>query len=123
MVFLVFLSLLVELQVPWPFLWTLVLIGVCPHFLYRMGLVRPHLLSLFLLLLGLYALFTERWVLLFTVSVCYPLCYTAFHTLPILLLMVIGGWHMFGRPWSLRPLLVSLVGVTLGCLLHPPHAP
>jgi len=102
-----------------PFIWTLIGFGVNYTFLQRVCMIRPHVLSVVLILLFVEALWKrQRWKLLL-ISVVYPLAYTAAHLL-ILIAIIYGAvlW-LHQRKFKIRPLLLTLAGTTVGMLIHP----
>jgi len=101
-------------------LWALVPLSASVMFIFRFGLVRPHLLSITLALLYLWAASRGRLVMLFVVSAIYPWAYVAFWQIPLLLLLALEtALVLSGKQFQWRPAAVTLAGLTLGVVLHP----
>jgi hypothetical protein len=105
--------------VRFPGLWTLVPLAASCAFVYRFALVRPHLLSIALSLVVLWAATRGRLLILALASAIYPWAYVAWH-LPVFLVLVAEGARLLSgeRPrW--KPTLVAFAGVAVGVALHP----
>jgi hypothetical protein len=101
-------------------LWALIPLAGSVLFISRFLLVRPHLLSIALALIFLWAAARSRLVVLAAVSALYPLTYIAFWQLPCLLLVAAETAHFLsGKRIRWRPAAVVLAGITLGVLIHP----
>lgn len=99
--------------------WALLPLGTAMY-LYRFSQVRPHLVSIALALLLLWACVREQRLLLFTTAFLYPLCYVAFWQIPLLLLAAAeGGRLLSGGGFSRRTPLIVLAGLAAGVALHP----
>lgn len=88
-------------------------------FIARLGMIRSHVLSMLLLVLGLHFLLQRRWTALLVLGFVYAWCYTV----PFVLAMtavpfVLGAWLGGERP-DLRLPLAAGVGSVLGLALHP----
>ncbi|MCP4006225.1 MAG: hypothetical protein GY725_18735 [bacterium] len=115
----VFFAICVRERVRFAGLWTLIVLTSSSAFIWRFSIVRPHLISISLVLILSWAAVRRRWALLFVVSVLYPLCYTAWH-LPLILLAIVEAvrWLAEGRiEW--RVLALTTLGLALGIALHP----
>ncbi|MBI2191786.1 MAG: hypothetical protein HYU36_07370 [Planctomycetes bacterium] len=106
-----------------PLLWTLVLLGSGPVFLYRMALPRPHVLSLLLLLLTAYCLHRRRCRSLAVLGFVYAWSYAASHLILILAILFNLSLLLARKRPDLRTLLYTAGGLVLGLLSHPhfPH--
>ncbi len=101
-------------------LWALVPLSASIIFIFRFALVRPHLLSITLALVYLWAAARGRLVMLAAVSAIYPWAYVAFWQIPCLLLLALEtALVLSGERLRWRPAAVTIAGLTLGVLLHP----
>jgi len=101
-------------------LWALVPLSASVIFIFRFGLVRPHLLSIMLSFLFLWAAARGRLVILAAVSAIYPWAYVAFWQIPFLLLLAFeAALVLSGERLQWRPAAVSIAGLALGVALHP----
>jgi hypothetical protein len=99
--------------------WALLPLGTT-IFLYRFTQVRPHLFSIALAMLLVWAYCRRRFVLLFVVGLLYPLWYVAFWQIPLLLVLAAeGGRLLHGERWRWQPPLVLVIGIAVGIVLHP----
>jgi len=106
-------------RVPLAGLWAALPLAASAVFVYRFSVVRPHLLSIALASLALWAASRQRLVPLFVASAIYPWAYVAWQ-LPIGLVLVaeLARWLSGGRvAW--KPLPVALAGVAVGVAAHP----
>jgi hypothetical protein len=100
-------------------LWALLPLG-CSEFVFRIGLVRPHLLSITLALTLMWAFVRKRLYLLAVVAFLYPLTYVAFWQIPLILILAAQSARLLSGekpPW--RPVTVVIGGIVLGLALHP----
>jgi hypothetical protein len=101
-------------------LWALLPLGTT-IFLYRFCQVRPHLFSIALALLLVWAYCRRKMLLLFLTALLYPLFYVAFWQIPLLLVMAAEGGRLLAgekrRGWQQLLLLVG--GIVAGVVLHP----
>lgn len=99
--------------------WALLPLGTT-IFLYRFSQVRPHLFSMALAMLFLWAYCRRRTLTLFLVSLLYPLFYVAFWQIPLLLVLAAeGGRLLKGDRFRWRQPAAVLVGLAVGLVLHP----
>jgi hypothetical protein len=117
--FLLFYHLLRFLKISYPFFWTFVLFVFSPLFLFRLLLLRPHVIDLIFLLLSLWALFNRHLFSLFFLTFLFAF----FHQLaPILFLVVLifsSGESLIKKEFQWQPVLASFLGLILGILIHP----
>ncbi len=107
-------------QVRFPGLWTFLALASSQYFIYRFLLVRPHLLSITLAPVFLWAAVRGRYVVLAAVSVVYPWSYIAFWQLPCLLLVASEAARLLaGGQVRWRSAAVSLAGIAAGVAIHP----
>lgn len=100
-------------------LWALLPLGTT-IFLYRFSQVRPHLFSIALALLLVWAYCRQRPVLLFLAALLYPLCYVAFWQIPLLLVLAAeGGRLLSGERFRWQSPLLLVSGLVAGVVLHP----
>ncbi len=85
----------------------------------RYDLLRPHLLSMMLLLLAALAISRSSKRGLAFVSFLYPLCYTAWQTLWILCVFVAGILWFFRRERLWYLVLIPPLGLAAGIFAHP----
>jgi hypothetical protein len=100
--------------------WALLPLGTA-IFVYRFSQVRPHLLSIALAIVMLWAYSRRHHILLVLTAVLYPLTYVAFWQIPLLLVLAAEGGRLLSgkQKFDVRlPLLLS-GGLALGILLHP----
>jgi len=105
--------------VRWAGVWALVPLAASDVFLFRFALVRPHVLSIALSLVALWAAARGRLVALGIVAFLYPWTYVAWQ-LPLVLVAVAEAARLASgaRPrW--RPAAVALVATAAGVAVHP----
>ena len=105
--------------VPLPWLWVVLMLASGVMFLFRMNLTRPHLLAVPLAVLAAHLMLRRHVLGTFLVSMFFPLCYTAAHLLPGMVLVYAAACVFKKEPFPWRLLLASFAGVLLGLLLHP----
>lgn len=105
------------IRLPW--LWVLLVAALGNHFLFRMQSVRPQLLSILLLLLGVDALLRDRRRTLFVVGFLYSWSYAAPQLLVVFAaLQALAAW-IIDRRFDGRALAAASAGVAAGMILHP----
>lgn len=97
----------------------LIIAAVSSLFLVRMQQLRPHHLSILLLLSALHLMAARRHRWLGVVAVLYSLSYTAWQVLPLLCLLCFLVFGLLNRSWRAGLVLWPLGGIALGILLHP----
>lgn len=103
----------------WPLLFTAIPLAAGGLFIARLGMIRSHVLSMALLMIGIHFLLKEKWRALFILGFVYAWSYT----MPFVLLMtavpfVIGKWiGKGGFDWKLP--LAAGAGSILGLVIHP----
>jgi len=101
-------------------LWALLPLVTSDVFVFRFGLVRPHLMSIPLAFLVLWSAARGRLVLLAVVSAFYPWSYVAFWQLPLILLVAVEAARLLsGERLRWKPAAAVLAGIVLGWALHP----
>jgi hypothetical protein len=99
--------------------WALLPLG-CSEFLFRLGLVRPHLLSITFALVVMWAFARERLYLLAAVAFLYPLTYVAYWQIPLILTLAAESAPLLaGERVRWKPVAVLAGGISLGLALHP----
>ena len=99
--------------------WALLPLG-CSEFVFRLGLVRPHLLSITLALIVMWAFARERLYLLAAAVFFYPLTYVAFWQIPLLLIIAAEAARLLaGERVRWKPVAIVIAGITIGLALHP----
>lgn len=103
-----------------PGLWALMPLSCSILFIFRFSLVRPHLLSIALALVVLWAACQGRFVVLAVASAIYPIAYVAFWQIPCLLLFaVVSAQLLSSRRVQWKPFAVAASGIAVGVALHP----
>lgn len=101
-------------------IWAILPLITSDVFLYRFALVRPHLLSITLAIILLWAALRGRYLLLAAVSALYPWSYVAFWQLPLILLGIVeAARFLSGERVQWKPAAVSVAGIVIGWALHP----
>jgi hypothetical protein len=101
-------------------IWALLPLALSSSFTYRFAQVRPHLLSISLAILLLWAIARSKLVLAVIVSIIYPWAYVAFWQIPLLLLLAAeAGRFLHQKRVAWKPALAVLVGIAAGVLVHP----
>lgn len=99
--------------------WALLPLGTAIY-LYRFSQVRPHLFSITLAMLLVWAYCRRKYLLLFVTALLYPLFYVAFWQIPLLLVVAAEGGRALGRePFRWHPLVLLAAGIATGVALHP----
>ncbi len=100
-------------------LWVLLTL-TCSEFVFRLALVRPHLLSITLALIILWAYAHGRLRILAAASIIYPLSYVAFWQIPLILVVAAESARMLsGEQIRWKPGLTVIAGLAAGVVLHP----
>jgi hypothetical protein len=100
-------------------LWALVPLAASSIFVFRFALVRPHVLSIALALIVLWAATRGRLLALAISSAIYPWAYVAWE-LPLLLVFVSEmGRLLSGEPIRIKPMLIVLASTAAGIAFHP----
>ncbi|NTW65176.1 MAG: hypothetical protein HGB21_02510 [Nitrospirae bacterium] len=89
-------------------------------FVFRFALVRPHLLSIALSILLLWALSRDKLRYTAIIAALYPLTYVAFWQIPLILLFAVESARILsGEPMRWRPAFTVLAGLVVGIAVHP----
>ena len=100
-------------------LWVLLPLA-CGAFVFRFAQVRPHLLSIALAILLLWAVARGKLLIVAIVALIYPLAYVAFWQIPLAIIVAAeSGRVLAGQPIRWQPAAVAAAGVAAGVLLHP----
>jgi len=106
-------------RVPYAGIWTL-LLPTCSEFVFRLALVRPHLLSITLALILIWAYARGRLRIIAIVAFLYPLSYVAFWQIPLILVAAAESARLLaGERARWKPALIVLAGIAAGVALHP----
>lgn len=101
-------------------LWALLPLTGSLLFFFRFILVRPHLLSIALAPVFLWAAVRGRLRVLAVVSIIYPWAYVAFWQMPCLLLFTAeAACFLSGKRLRWEPSAVALAGIVVGIAIHP----
>ncbi len=103
----------------WPWFWTALIPALGSHWLFRMQEVRPHLLSVLLLLLGIHALLQSRWRMLAILGFIYSWSYAAPHLIVVFAAIHAVALKAAGEKLEWRGLAVSAGGVLTGLVVNP----
>ncbi len=106
-------------RVPLAGLWALVPLLASSAFLYRFALVRPHVLSIALALVVLWAAARQRWWVLALASAIYPWAYVAWQLPVVLALLAEGARALGGRRPAWRGPAIAAAAIAVGVALHP----
>jgi len=99
--------------------WVFLVPALGNHFLFRMQEVRPAILSVILLLLGVHGLLNSRRRMLFVLGFVYSWTYTAPHLLVVFAVIdALARWAADGR-FEWRGLAYAAAGVAAGLVFHP----
>lgn len=102
----------------WP-VWILLLLAVPYDFFFRMHMVRVQSFSLLVMLLGLWALFERKYILLGILSFLYVTLYGGFFFLPIFVFIYFCVHAIRKKEFLWTPLFWSFGGMALGFLTDP----
>lgn len=103
----------------WPVFFAALPLGMGGLFIARLGMIRSHVLSMLLILLGVHFLLRRRWPALFVLGFVYAWSYTV----PFVLLLTavpfaVGQW-LFRGGFDWRSVAAAGLGSTLGLAVHP----
>jgi len=105
--------------VPLAGVWSLLPLVASGAFTFRFALVRPHLLSIPLAVLLVWALARRKLVVVGLASAAYPWAYVAW-PLPIVLAAIVEATHaVAGKKPRWQPAGVAALGIAAGLALHP----
>ncbi|MFN7160009.1 MAG: hypothetical protein ACK4NC_00180 [Candidatus Gracilibacteria bacterium] len=102
----------------WP-VWIMLLLAVPYDFFFRMHMVRVQSISLLVMLLGLWALFEQKYKLLGVLCFLYVTLYGGFFFLPIFVGIYFVVHYIRNREFLWTPLLWAFGGMALGFLTSP----
>ena len=115
----VFYRILCAEKVLSPGLWTMAMLISSGGFLMRFALVRPHLISITLLLAITWAAIHKKWMWLGLLSFLYPFFYIAWHAVLILLLLVESSRFFAQRTIAVQNLAISMCAMAIAVMMHP----
>lgn len=118
-VFLALFLILRHQRVPAPTFFVMLLASMGGGFLVRLTMVRSHVLSISLALLGLHLLMQRRHRALFVLGFVYAWSYTVPLVLVLLAAPFVFGRYLAGDRFDWRSLLGATLGVAAGLLIHP----
>ncbi len=110
------------LQVRAPLLWWFALLSSGTQFTWRLLLVRPHVMMLVFMLLGVLAMTQRRWKWLIPIGMGYAYAHSAPHNLVAIAIIYTATVFLSEKRFEWKPPVYSLIGVLLGYTLHP-HFP
>ena len=109
-------------HVKWAGIWALLPLA-SSAFLFRFALVRPHLLSISLSILLLWALSRNKLLFSAIIAAIYPLSYVAFWQIPLILVIAVeSARFLSGEPLRWRPAFTVLAGMYCWCSCSPKHS-
>jgi len=120
----VFFRILKSFDPKWGWLGMILLAAMASSRVYhRLVFVRPHVLSVLLLLLGLQAIVRKKWWIVGTISFLYAYSYSAPHLLAVVGLIASAVLSVDEKRIEWRPLAYSLGGLVTGLVANPyfPH--
>lgn len=100
-------------------LWALVPLAASGVFVFRFALVRPHLLSIALAFVVLWAASRGRMAILAVSSAIYPWTYVAWQLPVVFVLIAEGARLLSGERCRWKPAAAAVAGMALGVALHP----
>lgn len=100
-------------------LWALAPLLVCEVFVFRFSLLRPHLMSIALVCLLLWAAARRRVVAVAVLSALFPLCYIAWQLPLVAVFFAELAQVLAGRRVNWRTGAAAVLGLLLGLALHP----
>jgi len=106
-------------RVECPLLWTLLALASSGVFVLRFSIVRPHLLSITLSLVLLWAAARGKTAIVAVASFVFPFAYTAWHLTLVLVGIAMVADLASGRRPGWRIPLAAVLGLLAGILLHP----
>jgi hypothetical protein len=100
-------------------LWALVPLAASSVFIFRFALVRPHLLSIALAFVVLWAASRGRFAILAVTSAIYPWVYVAWQLPVVFVLLAEAARLLSGERIRWKPFAVVIIGMLAGVALHP----
>lgn len=105
--------------IPAPWLWGLVLLVASGHWLLRMTMIRPHVLSIGLAVATIHFLLAGNWKAIAAIGFVYSWSYAAPHLLLGIACVVTVVRLILQREWEWKPLAAGAVGLLAGMVIHP----
>lgn len=113
-------SILRAERIPHAGFWALLPLVTSDVFVFRFALIRPHLMSIPLALLLLWAALRGRIMIVAIVAALYPWSYVAFWQIPLILLCTVEAVRCAsGERMQWKPAAAAVAGLCIGWLLHP----
>lgn len=106
-------------RVPAVWLWNLVLLAASAHWLFRMNLIRSHVLSVGLALLGVHGLLAGSTRALAVLGFLYAWSYSAPHLLAAIAVVITASRWLLEGQLAWKPLAATVAGLAAGFLVHP----
>ncbi len=103
----------------WPLFFAALPLAMGGLFIARLGMIRSHVLSMLLILLGVHFVIRRKWLAVFVLGFVYAWSYTVPYVLLITTVpLVVGQWiGRGGFDW--RSLAAAALGPALGLAIHP----
>jgi hypothetical protein len=89
------------------------------HAYQRLSFIRPHVLSILILLIGLWAILKKKWWLLGAASFFYAYSYSAPHLLPAVAFIASAVFSVKEKRLAWQPFTFSLGGLVAGLVANP----
>jgi hypothetical protein len=105
--------------IPRAVIWALLPLAASGGFVLRFALVRPHLLSIALALVVVWAALRGRRAVLAVACLLYPWCYVAWHLPLVLVALVELARALSGRRPEWKPFAVAAAALAVGVAVHP----
>lgn len=106
-------------RVRYPVYFTALSLATGGLFIARLGMIRSHVLSMLLLVIGLHFLLEKRWRALAILGFIYAWCYTVPFVLVLTAVPFALGMWFGGDRLDIRPSLAAGLGSVLGLAIHP----
>lgn len=112
-------ALLRSQRIPLAGLWALGLLAISGAFIYRMSMVRAQSLSMAVLVLGLFLMFSRRYKWLAPLSFLYVWLYDAFPLIVVTAAAYVFSVWIIEKKLDFQPVLYAGAGVGLGMIINP----
>ena len=108
------------LNIKYPLFWSIVLLLSSADFLFRIFMVRPHIVSLFLSFLLFIYLIKNKPLHIGVISALISFVHIALSWVPILILIITTATsYITEKKLHLKNTLATIIGLVIGVLLHP----
>lgn len=102
----------------------LMVVALSPSFTYRIFMLRPHIISIAIILLSILFIMRKDWMPLFLTAAIFPFAYSSFYLIlipPLIYILAKGSYHFLKERQTgfFTPLLLVISGSAFGIVLHP----